>query len=81
MIAFNNHTDYATETCTGITEFISDSFDLISGDWDLNRKVTEHLFRLRIRMIFNIYNFGYNLRMMFPKSGFLAGAGRRKKCN
>jgi hypothetical protein len=39
----------------------------------------EHFYRLRIALIFNIYAALYSRRMMFPKSGFLARIGRRRR--
>ena len=45
----------------------------------LNRLFTEHLYRLKIALIFNTRQALFYRRMMFHKSGFLARAGRRKR--
>ena len=45
----------------------------------LNKLFIEHFNRLQIAMIFNTYSVLFYRRMMFPKSGFLARAGRRKR--
>ena len=45
----------------------------------LNRLFIEHFNRLQISLIFNTYSVLFYRRMMFPKSGFLARAGRRRR--
>ncbi len=45
----------------------------------LNKLFIEHFNRLQIALIFNTYSVLFYRRMMFPKSGFLARAGRRKR--
>jgi len=45
----------------------------------LSRVYLEHYNRLQIAMMFNIYAALFNRRMMFPKSGFLARAGKKRR--
>ena len=45
----------------------------------LNRTFAEHLYRLKIALIFNVHMALFYRKLMFSKSGFLARVGRKKR--
>ena len=71
---------------------IKPAFDFDYFDWLWLKKETrrkdgvywnelfiEHFYRVQIALIFNTYSTLFNRRMMFPKSGFLARTGRKRR--
>jgi len=44
-----------------------------------NQIFIEHFYKVQLALIFNVYSALFNRRMMFPKSGFLARTGKRKR--
>jgi hypothetical protein len=79
---------YIIYSCVDIkSNFDDDFFDWLWLKKEASRRegvywneiFVEHFYRVQIALIFNTYSALFNRRMMFPKSGFLARAGRRKR--